>query len=258
MNFFRQLTTAIYKFESYPMLMRNKASKVIGYLIIFTILSAVISLAPLGIKYHQVGGMKAITDKYIPEFSLSGGKFKSEKIDIASQESGLRVLIDTDGDVNEGMAENYVFYILADSDDIYIGNGIQKQQFHFADMNNGESITSDDVKAVLNSRAFKLMFAGIFAISILISLFIGTLMNILMLALIANLINMAFTKAQVKFGQLMTLAVYARTFPNILALAVGLAGFSYSAIITWGIAITYIYIGLKNYKKSSGIIIAEL
>ncbi len=256
MNFFKQMTAAIYKFESYPTLMMNKASRVIGYLIIFTILTTVISLAPLGIKYVQLGGMKGLTDKYIPEFSLADGKLTCEKIDVDNKDTGLRVLIDTAGDVNENTASGYTFYIVADSGDLYVGNGVQKQSFHFADIK--DSITSTDVKNILNSGGFKVMIFSIFIISLIISLLIGTAINILVLALIANLINMIFTKAQVKFGQLMTLAVYARTFPNILALVVGLVGFSYSGIITWGIAITYMYIGLKNYKKGSGIIIAEL
>lgn len=256
MNFFKQFFTAIYKFESYPELIRNKTSRVIGYLIIFTALTAVISLIPLGVKYSQLGGMKGITDKYIPEFSLTDGKLKSEKIDIDSKESGLRVLIDTDSDIKEDMTENYTFYILADSDDVFVGNGVQKQKLHFADIK--DNLTSDDVKNILNSRGFKIMFFSVMCVSLVISLLLGTVINLLVLALIGNLINMVFIRAQVKFGELMKLGVYSRTFPNLLALVVGLAGFSYSGIITWIITITYIYIGLKNYKKGSGIIIAEL
>ncbi len=256
MNFFKQLFAAIYKFESYPQLMRNKTSRVVGYLIIFTVLTAFVSLIPLGVRYHDMGGMKGITDKYIPQFSLTDGKLKSDKIDIDSKETGLRVLIDTDSDIKEDMTKSYQFYIMADSDDMYIGNGMQRQSFHFADFK--DNITSDDIKGVLNSRTFKVMIASLMGVSILISLLLGTAINIVVLALIGNLVNMMFTKAQIKFGSLMKLAVYARTFPNILALAVGLIGFSYSGIITWVITITYIYIGLKNYKKSSGIIIAEL
>ncbi len=256
MNFFKQLTASIYKFESYPALMMNKASRVIGYLIIFTILTTIVSLAPLGARYIQMGGMKGLTDKYIPDFSLSNGKLTCEKIDINNSDTGLRILVDTAGDVNENTANGYMVYILADSDDLYIGNGMQKQSFHFADLKEG--ITSADVKNILNGKGFKIMIAGIFLISLTISLLLGTLINLLVLALLANLINMIFIKAQVKFSQLMALGVYARTFPNILALVVGLIGFGYSGIITWGITITYMYIGLKNYKKSSGIIIAEL
>lgn len=256
MNFIKQLITAIYKFESYPELMRNKTSRVVGYLVLFTILTAIISFIPLGVKYSRLGGMKGITDKYIPEFSVSGGKFNCEKIDINSKETGLRILIDTDSDIKEEMAQGYQFYIMADSDDMFIGNGIQKQSFHFADFK--DELSSNDVKNILNGRTFKIMFFSIMGISILISLLLGTALNLVVLALIGNLINMILIKAQVKFGTLMKLAVYARTFPNILALVVGLAGFSYSSIITWAIAATYIYIGLKNYKKNSGIIIAEL
>lgn len=256
MSFFEQMITAVYRFQSYPKLILQKFGKVICYLLIFTFIIAIVNAIPYAVKYKKFGGITGAIQKYVPEFSIENGKFKCEPVDFNDEMMGVKILIDDNEKAENVDVKDSVLYIVADSDKMIVGNNIQKQVIEFSQFKD-EKIDKSTLINFFSSKKVKLAIFNIFGISTLFSLFIGTLLGLFMLSLAASLINVCFVRANLGYGDMFKLSVYARTFPSILVMIIGLSGFSYGSLLYWGLFITYIYLGLKNIKKQEAIILAE-
>ena len=250
MNLFKQFITAIYKFKDYPKLMELKKGSVISYFLIFNLLLTSLTFIPLYIEYRQLGGYTGILETTIPDFEINNGKLSTDKIAIDEPEQSMKIYIDTnDENIGKYLDDSYMFYIIANSDNLYIKNINRYSEFKFANIT--ENISGRVFKDRLLAADIKYSIIFGIGIIVIISLLISSFITILMLTLIVNIINTLFFKLKIRFSTLMKLAIYARTFPDILAVLIGLVGFSFSSIITWGITLTYIYLGLKNYKNNS-------
>ena len=125
MSFFEQFKTAVYKFQSYPKLIMQSFGRVICYLMIFTVVITVIEAIPYAVAYRRLGGISGMIQKYVPEFSIENGKFKCESIDYSDELSGIKIFIDDNEDAENVDVRNSGFYLVADSDKMIVGNGIQ-------------------------------------------------------------------------------------------------------------------------------------
>ncbi len=257
MNFFEQMITAIYRFQSYPKLIMQKMGRVIGYLIIFTLIIAVINTFPFVIGYKKLGGIEGAINKYVPDFSIENGRLQCEHIDYTDEIMGVKIYIDGNEDVSNIDVSNTSFYLLADSAKMIIGNGINREVIAFSQFKD-DYITKDKLISIFMAKKVKLAIFTIIAVSGLISLCLSTLASVFMLSCLAMFINVCFVRSNTGFGALFKLSVYARTFPSIILFIVSFSGFAGSSILYWGLLITYIYLGLRNIKKQEAIILAEL
>lgn len=256
MSFFEQFKTAVYKFQSYPKLIMQSFGRVICYLMIFTVVISVIEAIPYAVAYRRLGGISGMIQKYVPEFSIENGKFKCESIDYSDELSGIKIFIDDNEDAENVDVRNSGFYLVADSDKMIVGNGIQESIIEFSQFED-EYIDKSMLVSFFSSTRVRLAIFAILGVTTLFSLSFGTVMWLFMLSFAASLINLLFVHARISYGDIFKLTVYARTFPSIFIMVIGLAGFMYAEIVFLGLFITYVYLGLKNIKKQEAVILAE-
>lgn len=256
MNFFEQVITAIYRFQSYPRLVMQRMGRTLGYLCIFTLIIAIINMIPFAIGYKEIGGISGAIEKYVPDFSVENGKLKCQTIDYTDDMMSVKIFIDGNEDVSSIDVKNYAFYLLADSDKMIVGNGIQRQEMDFIQFKD-DYISKAQLVSFFNSKKVKMAIFMIFGITALFSFAFSTIIGVLILSLLAAFINMCFVHGNMKYSELFKLSVYARTFPSIILIIMNFGGFAGSSILYWGLLITYIYLGLRNIKKQEAIILAE-
>ena len=256
MSLFEQFKTAVYKFQSYPKLVIQSFGRVICYLMAFTVVISVIGAIPYAVAYRQLGGISGMIQKYVPEFSIEKGKFNCESIDYSDELMGVKIFIDNNEDAEKVDVKDSGFYLVADSDKMIVGNGIQESVIEFSQFKD-DYIDKSMLVDFFSSRRVRLAIFAILGITTLFSLSFGTVMWLFMLSFIASIINLCIVHARVSYGDIFKLTVYARTFPSIFIMIIGLAGFMYTEIVFLGLFITYIYLGLKNIKKQEAVILAE-
>lgn len=257
MNFYEQIITAVYKFQSYPKLIMQRFGSVVCYLFLFTVIISVLSAIPYMISYKKLGGISGIADKYVPEFSIENGKLKCESIDYNDEMMGVRIYIDSNEKAESVDVGNSTVYIIADSDKMIVGNGMQKRVIEFSQFK-GEYINKDMLIDFLSSKRVRLAMFTILMVTTVFSLCIGTLVWLIVLSAVASLINACIVRANIGYGDILKLCVYARTFPSIIVMIMGMFGMVYVEVLFWGLFITYVYLGLKNIKKQEAVILAEL
>lgn len=256
MSFFRQMITAVCRFKEYPGLMLLGAGRTVGYIVIFSLIVLILGQIPMAIGYFQIGGIAGAIQDYVPDFSIKNGKLSCESIDYSDEMVGVKIYVDNNENVDNIDTTGYTSFLLADSDKAIFGNGIQKSVIEFSRFGD-KSFDRQSLVNLFAGRKMKLAIFTIYAVTMTAGVCIGTLFSLVILAVIAMCINSIFIHADLSFANAMKLSVYARTFPVLLMLIVGLAGMS-SFIVYWALQITYTYLGLKNIKKQEAIILAEL
>lgn len=256
MSIVEQFITAVYKFQSYPKLIMQNMGKVIVYLMVFTVIMSVIGALPYAYVYMKTGGITGFIEKYVPEFTIQNGKFSCESIDYSDELMGVKIYIDNNEKAENVDVAGSGFYVVADSDKMIVGNGLQESVIDFSQFGN-ETINKDSIISFFSSTKIRLAIFAILGVTTIFTLCFSTVAWLFMLSLLAMVVNM-FVHANIKYGDIFKLSVYARTFPSLFVLFSGLIGLVYIDILFIGLYITYVYLGLKNIKKQEAIILAEL
>ena len=258
MSLVKQFLTALYRFASYPELVKIKGIRTFIYAVITVFFATVIMTAALVPAYYFMGGIEGFAEKYIPEFVLKDGELSMDKVDYTDKLNGVRIYIDTDSDeLNVSAAGDSMYAFIADKDEMYVFNGIQGQRISFADF--GIDLSSEQIMDALSQRSVRIGIISIFVFMLFSGNVMRTLYSVLLLAIIGNIINMFVTRIPLKFTQMLKLSVYARTLPFLMQLFIPiLIGFNFPALVFYAIGGVYIYIGLKNIKKQDGLVIADI
>lgn len=254
MSLIKQFTTSIYKFHNYSALMLCKNFHTVLYFIVFSVILSVISMSTVAKVYYYMGGVNGIFDKYVPEFAVSQGKLNCDIID--TEIGGIKIYVNTDGEYScEDKSFDTVGYIIADNEGFVMYNGAIKTYQSFSDFGD---ITKSKLKEFFSQRIVKLTIALFIGFAILFDHILLGLLSVLIIALAGNLVNVLFNITKIKLSTLIKLAVYARTFPVLLSCVMAFFGLQLPTLVYYGLIITYMYLGLKNIRSGSGIIIAEL
>ncbi len=253
MSIIKQFKISICKFHEYPLLLLEKSSKAIIYFIIITMVTAVLSVIPVINLYINSGGIGSLIDTYIPDFEIKDGKFKCKTIDI---NQGAVIYINTDEDFDvEEKSKNAQLYFIANSDNYIINNGVFSEKGSFSEF---ENISKTELAEIVKTPVFKVsIFIGII-ITLFISFFISGLLGLVMIVFVGNIINILLIRTSISLGNMFRLAVYANTFPVIFSGILNAAGIQLHPLIDLGLIVTYMYLGLKNIKSGSGIILARI
>lgn len=253
MNIIDQFKTSIYKFHDYPLLLMGKSSRTVTYFLIFTMLISVLSIIPAINLYINTGGIGKLVDTYVPDFEIKDGKFSCKTID---KNQGMLIYINTEEDFDvEEKAKEAQIYFIANRDCYIINNGIVSEKGSFKDF---ENLSKAELVRIVRTPAFKISILIGVVITLIFSFFISGLVGLTMVVLMGNIINILITRAHITIGNMFRLAVYARTFPVLFSTVVALLGIELPLIIDFGLMITYMYLGLKNIKSGSGIILARI
>lgn len=258
MSLVKQFLTALYRFASYPELIKIKGVRVFIYAVITVVFATAVMTAALVPAYYFMGGIQGFAEKYIPEFVLKDGELSMDKVDYTDKLNGVRIYIDTDSDeLNISAAGDSMYAFIADKDEMYVFNGIQGQRISFAEF--GIDISSADIIETLSKQSVRLGIISIFVFMLLSGNVMRALYSILLLAIIGNIINMFVTRVPLRFTQMLKLSVYARTLPFLMQLFIPiLIGFNFPSIVFYAIGGIYIYMGLKNIKNQDGLVIADI
>ena len=258
MSLVKQFLIALYRFGSYPELIKVKGIRVFIYGAITVILATLIMTAALIPAYNAIGGMEGFAQKYIPDFVLKDGELTMDKVDYTDKLNGVRIYIDTNSnELNLSAVGDSIYAFIADRDEMYVFNGIQGQRISFNDF--AVDISSDEIITALSNPGVRFGIISIFVLMLFMGNMMRTIYSILLLAIIGNLINMFVTRIPLRFTQMLRLAVYARTLPFIMQIFIQiLFGFNFEPLVFYAIGGTYIYLGLKNIKMQNGIVIADV
>lgn len=258
MSLVKQFLIALYRFGSYPELIKVKGIRVFIYGAITVILATLIMTAALIPAYNAIGGMEGFAQKYTPDFVLKDGELTMDKVDYTDKLNGVRIYIDTNSnELNLSAAGDSIIAFIADKKEMYFFNGIQGWHISFNAL--PMDISSDEIKTDLSNPAIRFGVISIFVSMLFCGNLGRTISSTLMLVIIGNMINMFVTRIPLRFTQMLRLAVYARTLPFIMQIFIQiLFGFNFEPLVFYAIGGTYIYLGLKNIKMQNGIVIADV
>ncbi len=264
MSFFKQFLTALYRFGDYPQLLNIKGIRAFVYTVLTVIFTVAVMTAASVPGYIALGGIQGMAEKLIPEFSVTGGHLKMDKIDVTDNMAGARIYINTeDSKPDMSKTEGFVGNILiAGRDELYAANGVQEAKLTFKEINEifGEKYTSKQgIVDYLGNKSVRTKIIGFMTAVLFVGKLFSALSEIIMLALIGNIINMASIRMPFKFGQMLKLSAYARTLPMVLSLVVPIiAGIQFNSLVFYAVGAVYMYKGLQNTKQQSEIIIADI
>lgn len=252
--------TALYRFGSYPELLKEKGAKAFLYSFILVVFGVVITLAASAPGYIKAGGFAGITEKAIPEFSITDGHLKMEKVDFLDRTGRIRFYVDTTQPVADiSKVENNINAIVAGRDEMYVINSDmgQSSKLTFADL--GMDLSKSDIVKELGTGKIQLLMISFFAFFLLVFFAIKTVYDIALLVLIGNVINALIVRLPVGFTTMFKLAAYARTLPFIMSLAMtSFAGFALDPVVFYAVGVVYMYKGLKNTKNQDGVVVADI
>lgn len=252
--------TALYRFGSYPELLRVKGTKTFLYSLIMVFFGVAITLASSAPGYIKAGGFAGIAEKAIPEFSITDGHLKMEKVDFLDRTGRIHFYVDTTqpkADVSK--VEKGINAIVAGRDEMCVINNDmgQSSKLTFADL--GSDLSKNDMVKELGTKEIQLLMIGFFAFFLLVYFVIKTVYDIALLVLMGNIINAFIVRLPVRFTTMFTLAAYARTLPFVMSLVMtSIGGFALEPIVFYAVGAFYMYKGLKNAKNQDGIVIAEI
>ncbi len=257
MSFREQFLTAVYRFKKYPRLVLEDFSRVFCFFLIFIILVSIISTLPLVKMYKDFGGISGFIEKNVPDFYIEDGQLYCEAYDYTNEMLGVKIYYSVNEKAENIDVKGYTTYIVADQDKLISFDGRQKRLINFNDGAFNDFGKWQLVQFFKNPTN-ELYMVGIFALTMFIVYLILSVMKVLLTVGLIFIVNLMTFKADLSFLSMTKLAVYVRVFPCVLFLVLYFSNFAVSALIYFGILITYIYLALKNIKKSEAIIIAEI
>ncbi len=262
MNIIEQFTTAIYKFKNYGSLLKVSALSTAVYYVSLSVICTLITV--LGFVFSNVvsGKLSSSLEEIIPNFELTSDTLSCDKIDYADVESRMRIYIDTKGELSSFSKYEMTNEILADSKEVYFANGTMPQTFKMSDVfklmqalgvttktdsKNNVYIDKSNLIEYINSSAFLTLFG----IPCVILLFFGQLiqlaLDILVAALVMNLIKSMVEKSEFNFSQITKLSIYMITFPELFfCIFYRVPGIR---LIYYAIIIAYAVIVMKNIER---------
>jgi len=188
--------------------------------------------------------------EYVPDFSLSNGILTFDgPMPYTIEEDGFLMVIDTTGQTTLDDFEGIMNGILITETEISVINMGKIETTPFSLMAPLE-ISRDQIIKFL--PAIKAIVVAGLAIWFIFA-FAGKLFGILMLTLIAVIATSIF-RQRLTFGNQWNVAIYASTLPMLIKLANTLLGNPLSGfmfIIYWGVAITYVFLGIYYMPDAS-------
>lgn len=273
MGFFTKLKTSIIKLEEYDHFLGQKFSEALGFFTILILIIAAIISSVYTYEYSKQleKGISYVRNE-LPEFSYQDATFKSSKnVEAYDEEYKVRLFINTDDTVSNEVLKEYEKSMYSDSigiiilqDKIRIVNGMQKQDYVFADLENRVSELEElsisnkqELIDIIDSVGMSTIVSIIYIenlVAFFITEFIELFLDVIMVAIFGS-IACSFARIKCPGKTLMILAIYSVTFPNILHVSYTvlnlLTGFyiKYFSIFYMLISCVYIFTAIFMIKS---------
>jgi len=246
MNLIEQFRNSMLDFRSYHSLSRIKGSKSFLYIFLLFLLVYAISSIYNGVQINNAIDMlqRSLVNN-IPDFNLSNGKFFfAGEMPFQIEEKGFVFIIDTTGHTTVDDIKNTDNGILITEDELIVSQ-MGKTEITPLSMLAPIEISKNQVVQFLPT--LKALIYIIFAAGFIFA-FAGKLFGILVLSLVAKIATAIF-RQKLTFLNQWNIAIYASTLPTLIKLIHTLSGSplgGYLFFIYWGLAITYVFLGIYN------------
>jgi hypothetical protein len=243
MNFFEKLFSSITAPKMYPRMVREGLGKAFLYLFLFSLIFGTISAV---ITWYEVNkGVNSFSDLVkadLPEFTLSEGELHVEgDMPIVLEEtSSSIIMIDVSGETTPDILDNYESGMLVLKDRMVTKeNNIETTEINFS------TLTFDLTKDMVVTWLPLLQWLSVIAaVVVFIFFFIGKMVSALLVSVL-GLIFSAIQKAEARFGQLYSIAIYALTLPSILKIISSFVAISFPWYIYYAVVLVYVWFALK-------------
>lgn len=252
LNFFTKIYYSIASFDSYRFFIRQRTGKAVLYLLL---LSFLVTLA--GILQPIIESNKIITqvvgeiEDIIPDFNFENGRLNVDaQMPLIIDDGGMTIIIDTSGNTDESILNNYDMALLIMRDQMIQKNFANQQVTDFSVF---QSISFDrsDIKNLIPLA--KWLFLIILAIAV--PFFIaGRFISVLFISIIALIINSA-RNANLPYRSIYTISTYALTLPLILCTILDFANvpFLLSTLVYYLIAGIYAGCAISAIKRHEAV-----
>ncbi len=253
MKLFAEVISSVSDWKAYPQFLKNRKRRVFFYGFLLATLCYLLStVLPIAKFQIETGGFVKIIDETVPDFSLKDGKLDvPEKVEI--DESGLYFYINTrdyriDGAAAREKLSGYQTALIADADHLIVKSNGQIQTLAFAELLDDIPITKKDFLEILGP------YVTIVMVVVLVMLYLFSVAAFFGGALFTALLGMiaaSMLRAQIPFGSLYQMSVYARTTPMLLKMLSAVFGFSIPGffLLNFGISVAYLVGAIKAWKR---------
>ncbi len=247
MNFFLQMRESVIDFKFYRSIKDNKFSRSFVYMLLLFLIIYFISGTRTFIATRiLVDDLAADLNVNVPEFRLENGEFSFEgKMPyIISSSSSEAFVIDTTGQVNEGVLKDVASGMLITKDKVYVKRSeVETREFSLSELK-GITVSKTDVLEFLPKLSWIVFIFIAFGFIFVLG---WKLLNAVILALLGLIANAVFN-GRLKFNNLMNISIYALTLPMLIQLAVNLYGYPIPGFgfIYWAISILYVVLAVKS------------
>lgn len=252
MNVFQEMIAAIAKPFKYPEFLNNRKRKVFGYGMLLLTIYFLLSIVIPYVRFQVDGGFKENIRKMIPDFEISGGKLWVEE-DFIFNDSGIYLEVNTENKTDdlfeyfdEQLNRRYDMVLLLNQDMMIAKNGGEITTLYFSDFEDSVVSRSDIEELIPWVNGIVILGIVLLYLLQLAAFFFG----VLILSLFGLIIN-SIVGANLAFGEVYLLTVYARATPLLLKGLCSLFSISipYFWILNAGITMVYLLLALQNVKR---------
>lgn len=237
---------ALWNYKKYKTLAKNSGWKVAGYLAILLIICSIGGAIIPTIKVaNAIGSFFA---EEIPEFTITNEGFEIAE-DFGFELAGIKILATSAKEVTEEDFGDNVSGFLLDKNSVIIRNMGETAEFSYNEFNTENEIFSFSKKDLNLLKPFMTMFKWLLAATMAISFIISYLVNGLFIGLISILIA-ALLKVRKSTGELVKVALYAKTLPTVVSAVITPFGFFLPPLIGSIYALVIIFLYLKFEREN--------
>lgn len=247
-GFFPSIYYSMAGFANYKYLLKHRTGRVVAYLLFITFILGMISLIPAVSDYTNViDEMTGSYDSKVPDFVFENGRLDVQgEMPIIISDGGATVIIDTSGNTDESVLDNYDTGILITADRMIQKNYANKRVTDFS-MLQGFKTDKAAVKKMIPLLKLVapliLIFGSLFFIAI-------KFLSALVISLVGLIIN-ASRNTNLRFGEIFRLSAYSMTLPLVLGTLLDLV--PYRIPMLWAvfyiISIVYLWGAINTIKK---------
>jgi hypothetical protein len=251
MDFFRQMRESVIDFRFYREIKDNRFGKSFVYLLLlFLIIYFIGGTKTFVIIKPVVEELAVQIDNNVPDFKLEKGEFiyEGEMPHYISSSTNEVFVIDTTGQTDGEALENVTSGMVITKDKIYLKQNVGELRIVNLKELEGIELTKADVVEFLPKLSWIVFIFIAFGFIFVLG---WKLLNAVILALLGLAANAALN-ANMKYGNLLNISIYALTLPLLLQLAVDLSGYIVPGFgfIYWAISILYVVMAVKSCRDS--------
>ncbi|HDP79778.1 MAG TPA: DUF1189 domain-containing protein [Spirochaetes bacterium] len=248
---FGEIIDSIVNFRAYPHYARQKAGRVLLYLLVLTLIFGGISaVKPVRNLEREIKEMIVTFQEKSPEFIFKNGRmlFEGKKpITITEGERNI-IVMDPTGKADSGAITRYEKGVVISREKVYYKkSGTETRIYNLSNLRE-YSFNKSDILSLLGKYRY---FSAAFAVLYIIWYYIAKLFSAFLLAVL-GLVIAGIVGVKTDFPGSYAMSIHALTLPIVLDTAVGFLPFTvpWFLLIYYLAAVVYLWMGLSAFKEA--------